>query len=464
MKPFEAAVVAAGVAYLLVLGWAMQALSYDIWGALVIVPILALVSAPLIQRAFSGELAPLRPWAWAGMFVKFAGAVVGYSVRFDAYGGSADAGRYHDVGKELAGAVRNGSASLLEVIPDSTGTRSIEEFTGLVYTVFGSSRLGGFMVFTWLSFWGLMFFVKAAHHAVPGLATRRYLLWVMLFPSLVYWGSSIGKEAVVGFFLGITAYGAALVLARRTKVGLGVILIAVGLTGSAFVRPHFAAIWAGAIVIALASRVALDAMRRSDRAGERRRLQLGSLLLVVIAGIGFAIIASITLNYLGPSDEDDLGATDQLTSIFDRTENQTTQGGSSFTPITVNGPQDWPYATFRTITRPLLTEARSLATLLPALEMTALLFVGIISWRRLANAPKLMLTTPYVVFALLCVVTFGVAFASIGNLGILTRQRSLILPLVLLFWCLPPIVFAGERARTAGEPNRNDLAASRSAG
>ena len=448
MRPFEAAVVAAGAAYLLVLGWAMQSLSYDIWGALVVVPILALISAPLIMRAFTGELARLRPWLWAGMFVKFAGAVVGYSVRFDAYGGNADAGRYHAVGKELAGAVRDGSASLLEVLPSSTGTRSIEEFTGLVYTIFGSSRLGGFMVFTWLSFWGLVFFVKAAHHAVPGLATRRYLLWVMLFPSLVYWGSSIGKEAVVGFFLGLTAYGAALVLARRGKVGFGAVLIAIGLSGSAFVRPHFAAIWAGAIVIALASRVALDAMGRSERADGRRRLQLGSLLLVVIAGIGFAVIASITLNYLGPSDDDDVATTDQFSSIFERTENQTTQGGSSFTPITINGPQDWPYATFRTITRPLLTEARGLATLLPALEMTALLFVGIFSWRRLANAPKLMLTTPYVVFALLCVVTFGVAFASIGNLGILTRQRSLILPLVLLFWCLPPIVFAGERART----------------
>ena len=222
MRPFEAAVVAAGAAYLLVLGWAMQSLSYDIWGALVVVPILALISAPLIVRAFSGQLAVLRPWVWAGMFVKFAGAVVGYNVRFDAYGGSADAARYHNVGKELAGAVRDGSASLLDVLPSSTGTRSIEQFTGLVYTVFGSSRLGGFMVFTWLSFWGLAFYVKAAHHAVPGLATRRYLLWVMLFPSLVYWGSSIGKEAVVGFFLGITAYGAALVLARRGKVGFGI--------------------------------------------------------------------------------------------------------------------------------------------------------------------------------------------------------------------------------------------------
>ena len=83
--------------------------------------------------------------------------------------------------------------------------------------------------------------------------------------------------------------------------------------------------------------------------------------------------------------------------------------------------------------------------------MTALLLVGIVSWRRLANAPKLMLTTPYLVFAALCVVTFGVAFASIGNLGILTRQRSLVLPLLLVFWCLPPIVFASERAEAATE-------------
>jgi ABC-type transport system involved in cytochrome c biogenesis permease component len=60
-----------------------------------------------------------------------------------------------------------------------------------------------------------------------------------------------------------------------------------------------------------------------------------------------------------------------------------------------------------------------------------------------------MLTTPYLVFAALCVVTFGVAFSSIGNLGILVRQRSLILPLLLVFWCVPPIVFASERRAAA---------------
>ena len=215
MNRWERLAIAAAAAYLIVLGWAMQSISYDLWGALVVVPVLVVISVPLVRRAFSGELAFLRPWAWGGMFVKFAGAVVGYQVRFDSYGGGADAARYHAVGKVLAGDVRAGLTSPWAVLPSGRSTAFIEELTGLVYTIFGSSRLGGFMVFTWFSFWGLVFFIKAAAVAIPGLSTRRYALALFLFPSLVYWGSSIGKEAFVGMCLGLAAYGAALVLSRQ---------------------------------------------------------------------------------------------------------------------------------------------------------------------------------------------------------------------------------------------------------
>ncbi len=450
MRPYEAGAIAVGAAYLIALGWAMQNLSYDIWGAMVVVPILSLISAPLITRAFAGDLAPLRPWVWVGLAAKFAGAIAGYNVRFDAYGGSADAGSYHAAGKLIAGDFWDGKVTLFGLVPKQTGTQFVEDLTGLVYTIGGSSRLGGFMIFTWFSFWGLVFFIKAAHHAIDGFATRRYLLFIFLFPSLVYWGSSTGKEAVVGFFLGLSAFGAALVLSRHGAARRGVVLIGIGLAGAAFVRPHFAAIWAGAIVVALVGRVVLDAIGRSDHEGdERRRVQLGTIVMVVVAGIGFAVIASVTLNYLDFADETDTTVTDQVGAIFEEVEDRTTQGGSSFDPVTVSGPWDYPNAALRTITRPLLTEANSLGELLPAIEMTALLFIGIFSWRRFANIPKLMLNTPYVVFTVLCVFTFGVAFSSIGNLGILVRQRSLILPLVLLFWCLPPIVFASERAQAA---------------
>jgi hypothetical protein len=455
VKPFEAGAVIAGAAYLVALGWAMQNLSYDIWGALVIVPVLIALSWPLINRAFPGDLVFLRPWIWVGLIVKFAGSIAGYYVRFDAYGGSADAGRYHQFGKVLAEDVRAGLATPFALVPRSTGTPFVETLTGAVYTITGSSLMGGFIVFTWMSFWGLVFYVKAAHHAIPGLATRRYTLALFLFPSLVYWGSSIGKEAFVGLCLGLSAWGAAIVFTRRGNLVFGVIITVVGLLGSGFVRPHFASVWAGAIVIALVVRVVLDATARGDT-DARRRFQVSTMLLVVVAGIGFLVVATVALNYL-PSDAGDTAPVgDQFTGIFSTVEGRTTIGGSSFTPATVSGPQDWPWAAFRTVTRPLLNEASGIATLLPAAEMTALLLVGVFSWRRLLHVPKLMLVTPYLVFAALCVVTFGVAFSSIGNLGILVRQRSLILPLLLVFWCVPPIVFASERRNAELSDARRD--------
>ena len=69
--------VAAGAIYMIALGWAMQSLSYDLWGAMIVLPVLVLVSAPLIRRAFQGELAALQPIVWMGLFAKFAGSVAG---------------------------------------------------------------------------------------------------------------------------------------------------------------------------------------------------------------------------------------------------------------------------------------------------------------------------------------------------------------------------------------------------
>jgi hypothetical protein len=438
VRRIEAWAIAGAFAYLVVLGIAMQRFSYDIWGALVIVPIIVLISWPLINTAFRDDLAWLRPYAWIGLFAKLAGAVLAYQVRFAALGSGFDAGRYHNEGRLLAGSVRAGQSSVLSVLPTSDGTIFIDQFTGLVYTIFGSSRLGGFFLFAWLGYWGWVFFIKAAAVAVPGLAVRRYALAVFLFPSLAYWGSEIGKEAFMGLCLGLAAYGVALVVGDTGRRRTGLLLAAIGLLGAARVRPHFAAIWAGGAVVALLVRVVIDATRRNESG--RRGPQVSSLFLAALAVVGFVVIATATLEFLPDAAEgEDAPVTDQLTAIFDSVENRTDQGGSSFDPVQVSGPQDWPYAAYRTLTRPLIIEARSFAEVLPAVEMTALLFVGLFSWRRLANAPRLIFTTPYLMFAALCLLTFGVAFASFANLGLLVRQRTLVTPFLLLFLCIPPI-------------------------
>ena len=60
-----------------------------------------------------------------------------------------------------------------------------------------------------------------------------------------------------------------------------------------------------------------------------------------------------------------------------------------------------------------------------------------VGWRRLLSLPGLIVRSPYLVAALVTVAGFGLAFSTIGNLGILVRQRSLVFPLMLLLWALP---------------------------
>lgn len=429
----ERLAVVGAIGYVLATAWAMATTSYDIWGALVVAPLIVAVTVPLLRRVFVAEHAGLVPILLAGLAAKLAGSMFRYWVAFDAYGGSADAGRYHDAGRVIAGSVRSGAVSPFDAIPSGTGTEFVERLTGFVYTVFGSSRLGGFFLFALMGYWGLVFFLRAALVAVPGLASRRYAALVLFTPSLVFWPSSIGKESWMCLCLGVASYGCARLLSGRWG-GWSLPAAALGVAGAGFVRPHFAAMWVGALVVALVGGLITGSTKRG--LGGR----LGTATLALIAVVGLAVVAGATLRYLDPKGEEADGApvTERISEIFEETERRSEQGGSSFDTIEIRGPQDWPYAIVRTLTRPLITEARSFAELLPALEMTFLLGLALVSWRRVVNLPRMMVRSPYVVFAVVLLVMFGIAFTSVGNLGILTRQRSLVMPLVVLPLALPP--------------------------
>ena len=140
----------AGVVYVAALGWAMQRLSYDVWGAMIVGPLILVVSYPAIRRIFGRHDQRLVTIVLVGLLAKMAGSMVRYWVAFDAYGGASDAGRYHEYGRTLAGQIRSGEASLLRIIPTGTGTQFLERWTATVYTVFGSSRLAGFLLFGWM--------------------------------------------------------------------------------------------------------------------------------------------------------------------------------------------------------------------------------------------------------------------------------------------------------------------------
>ena len=92
----------------------------------------------------------------------------------------------------------------------------------------------------------------------------------------------------------------------------------------------------------------------------------------------------------------------------------------------------------------------------------ALLGLYAISWRRLLNFPRLIVTNPYVTFAAAAIALVGLAYSSFANLGVLTRQKSLIFPLLLLLPCLPVRTWqrppdSARTSRTAEHLARNEL-------
>ncbi len=71
--------------------------------------------------------------------------------------------------------------------------------------------------------------------------------------------------------------------------------------------------------------------------------------------------------------------------------------------------------------------------------MTLLIGLGILSYRRLMHIPKLVLTVPFVTFAMTTLFVMGLALSSFANLGVLARQKALVFPFLLLVVCLPEL-------------------------
>jgi len=440
IRPVEVAATAAGLVYLVALSWSIGHHPYDVWGGLVILPPIALASVVLLRRLFADQ-PQLLPIMLLGLAAKGIGVAARYWIGFDAYDGAIDAAAYHEFGAIRASGFWAGRVTLFNVLPRYTGTSFVDQLTAFIYTFTGWSRISGFVVYGWLGFWGVAFMVKAALVAVPGLSVRRYAILCLFAPSLVYWPSSIGKEAWMLFTLGLATYGFALLISRRSTLR-GIVITVLGMAGAAFVRPHMAGMWLAGFVVALA--VGLFAQPESQRAGRTDSRRLVTVLVLLLSLGALAAVGAQAIEYL--SFGDDSAGSGSVTSILGETTRRTAQARSSFTPPTVDGPQTWPYAALRTLTRPLPFEARTAFQLVSAAEMTVLVGLCLVSGRRMLALPRTIARSPFVAFALMSAFAAGLAYSSFANLGVLTRQKALILPLLLLIPCCPARTLRTARA------------------
>ncbi|MFJ9952937.1 hypothetical protein [Kitasatospora sp. NPDC091207] len=433
--PWPSAVAAALVTgYVTLFVVAMTHTSYDTWGALLILPVLMAVGTPVLARiaAANPERDVFRLLMLA-MTAKLLCAFPRYLMAFVLYGGAADAKMYHQKGTELAAYLDQ--ADLLAGVHYDlgmkvAGTGFVIIVTGVVYAITGPSLIGGFLVFSWLGFWGLLLFWRALQIAFPEADTRKYAKLVFFLPSLLFWPSSIGKDAWMMFCLGLTTYGTARLLDRRFGAFA---CIALGSVGTAMVRPHVTALAGAGLMVAYVLR---KRPRQASALGPLR-----TILTAVVLGAMAVLMLQQVSTFFGT---DGTGG-DAVNQVLSETSRRTSQGNSM---INATAPEDaapkfslnpagLPVAVVSVLFRPFPFEASNIQNLIQSVECFALLVMFIRGWPRLRRLPRLFVQRSYIAFTAVYTLLFCWAFSTINNMGILSRERVQVLPLVLVLLVVP---------------------------
>jgi hypothetical protein len=346
-----------------------------------------------------------------------------YWMIYGLYGGGADATRYHEAGALLAPLFRHGVYRDLGQI---SGTRFMEILTGQVYALTGPTRLGGFMVFSWLSFLGLYLFYRAFRTAYPDGDGHRYALLVFFFPTLFFWPSSIGKEAFMVLVLGAAALGAAQLLTGRFR---GLVWLGLGLWGAVVVRPHMALIVGAGLVVAAPIAVLRGG---ADREG-RQRGRLGGAVLLLALIVSASTLIGVAQNFFHLESLNTQTAQEQRDEVTRRSGEK----GSTFTAPSPNSPAGFALASITVLFRPFPGEVRNAQGMVTALECLTLLALFSLAMRRLVRLPREMFRRPYLAFAVVYTFAFIYAFSSLANFGILARQRAQLLPVLFVILCIP---------------------------
>lgn len=395
--------------------WLADPFRWRFGSGLLVVPLLTLFTVPLFRRAArSGAAFDLAGLMAVGMLLRFISSLYRYDYR-------SDGGVYHQIGSVLAESFRNLQFDVDTERP-IPGTGGMRYLTGLVEVFTNSNEFATFLVFTWLGFLGCYCFYQAFVTALPDGDHRRYALLIYLWPTLVFWPSSIGKDCWMLFTIGIASLGAARVLVRRPG---GYSLLVVGLLLCSVVRPHVAAVSLIALAVAL-----LIGRRGASPSGGVTPASVAKVAgLVLLLALG-AVLANRLGDFLNATD---VGGFDNALS-----ENiaRTTEGSSAFTPANPQNPFGYVQAGVTILVRPFVFEAAGLDQVLTGFEGMFLVVLAAASWRRLASVPFRLRREPYVAYALSTVLMMIFVLGTIANFGILSRQRTQVIPFVFVLLCV----------------------------
>ena len=412
---------------------------------------LVTVAVAAAGSSFSRRMRPAAAKIFtAAVALRVLGGLARYQVLESFYAGVGDATGYFGRGWTIA--KRLWTFSVPWTKPDFWyyhgkwwGTAMVDKISGLVLAFIGPTIRGEFIAFSVLAFVGIYAATTAFRRVQPAQALT-YARVVWLWPSLWFWPSSVGKEAIIVLAMGIVTLG---YVGRQGKPEWR--LLALGIALAFIIRPHVAAVLALAVLAGYW-------LGTWDRASGRRLIEAAVAAVVAIVAL-YGMQAQF-----GLLDADLEG----VREFVDQAQEQTMRGGSSIEGVP-GGILGIPFAFVNLWMRPFPWEAHNLTALVSSLEIV-LLWVIVLRYRRhVWWAVRRWWKHPLLRFAVPLWAAYTVMIGlTFGNLGLIARQRAPLFMFVFMIVLAAPAVkraavprLATARAAAGGGPHPGERAAAR---
>lgn len=381
-------------------------------GLIVLIVLIGLVAIVIAQSPLPKSL---RLLILAGLLMRLVGAMTRFLVLVFYYG-VGDATTYFRRGVLMADFFQN-----LDWTPitDSQywfsqswwGTTFMYWASGFVISFIGPTILGEFIVFSLLSFLGLVAFVVAFKRSFPAVPFTRYARWVWLLPSLWFWPSSVGKEALVLLGLGLATLG---VVGRRGRIHW--IPLAFGSALMFMIRPQMAALFLLVAFVAY-------------WLGQGKRWTPGKTLQGVVVAVVSLSVVYVGLSTTGMESFDFAGMEDYVA-----TEGGREVGGGSSIEAPAMSPLGLPVAIINVLFRPFPWEAGNIMMLMSSLEIVLLWGLILFRRRQLLESLRGWRRSRLLCLAGAFILVYSISFGmTVSNLGIIARQRIFVFPFLFVF-------------------------------
>ncbi len=356
----------------------------------------------------------------AAFLAKLAGSSLRYWVMVDVYT-RADAIMYHAEGQVVARYFRDLDFSMLFSGRSITGTAGVKYLVGSLYSVFPPSMLGSFYFFAAMAFIGSVFFYRAFRIGFPDVSPKFYRIVVFFLPSILFWPSSLGKDAWVFFGTGVAVYG--LSGFYRRPVIRWLVWIAIGLALITIVRPHIA----GFLAVAAAGAYLISFRLRS----------IGSMGVWLVGGVAFIFIGFFVLSqskeFLMNSGLGG-GSWEEMDTFYMFRRGTSLAGGSKFIPPILIAPLGPVFAVVTALFRPFPWEVHNVQAMVSSIESLVWLGIFVKYRRKFLSKLKSIRTNPLVTFCIFYVLIICFALTIASNFGIIARQRVMFLPLLWMLF------------------------------